>query len=216
MRFRTLAIAAALSAGISHTGDAYAPQKGAERPLVAAGRGARLHRDVAWTAPQGALAGLPSWQVMWDRDTDVPLRVWGPSISAPGTSSNANAAETFARNLLAQHLALLAPGASTTDFELVANATNPGGDVRTVSFKQRAYGLPVIGGAIAFTFSHDRFVMMSSTALPHVGVRVPAGTLAPSTLASAAKSWLGQAGYAVDVKEYGNRIIVPIVHSRGT
>src|SRR5262245_4859781 len=97
MRFRTLTIAAALSAGISSSGDAYAPQKGAERAVVAAGRAPRLHRDVAWTAPHGALDSLPSWHVIWDRDTDVPLRLWGPSIAAPGTSSDGRAAEAFAR-----------------------------------------------------------------------------------------------------------------------
>src|SRR5689334_1414325 len=117
MRVRTVVIAAALSAGISHTGDAFAPQKGAERPVVAAGRAPRLHRDVTWNAPQGALAGLPSWQVMWDRDTDVPLRLWGPAITAPNTTTDAVAAESFARGRLAEHLALLAPGASTSDFE---------------------------------------------------------------------------------------------------
>src|SRR5690349_633985 len=128
MRFRTLAIAAALSAGISSSGDAYAPQKGADRPVVAAGRQPRLQRDIAWNAPQGALATLPSWQVMWDRDTDVPLRLWGPSIAAPRTSADANAAETFARRELAQHIALLAPGATVSDFVLVANQTSPSGD----------------------------------------------------------------------------------------
>lgn len=216
MRFRTLAIAAALSAGLSQTGDAYAPQKGAERPVVAAGRAPRLHRDVAWTSPSGSLAGLPSWRAMWDRDTDVPLRLWGPSIAAPGTSANANAAETFARNMLAQHLALLAPGAVTSDFTLVSNETNPTGDVRTVAFAQHASGLPVVGGAIAFTFSHDRLVMMSSTALPNIAVRLPARTLSPAELASSAKTWLAQAGYPVDVKAYGERVIVPVIHSRGT
>src|SRR5512139_2296382 len=110
MRFRTLTIAAALSAGLVQTGDAYAPQKGADRPVVAAGRAPRLHRDVVWSAPQGALATLPSWQVIWDRDTDVPLRLWGPSLAAPGTSSNASAAEAFARQQLATHIGLLAPG----------------------------------------------------------------------------------------------------------
>ena len=216
LRFRTLAIAAALSAGISSSGDAYAPQKGAERPVVAAARAPRLHRDVAWTAPKGALASLPSWRAQWDRDTNVPLRVWGPSLPAPGTARSADAAEAFARNLLAQHLALLAPGAATTDFALVSNETSPQGDVRTVGFRQRAFGLPVVGGAIAFTFSHDRLVMMSSTALPNITVRLPARTLQPSALASAARGWLAQAGYPVDVKAYGERVIVPIVHSRGT
>jgi cysteine-rich repeat protein len=215
MRFRTLAIAAALSAGVVHTGDAYAPQKGADRPVVAAGRAPRLHRDVAWTAPQGALAALPSWQVIWDRDTDVPLRLWGPSIAAPRTTADAAAAEAFARQLLTQHIALLAPGATASDFVLLANQTSPSGDLRTVSFGQRASGLTVVGGAIAFAFSHDRMTMISSTALPKVAVRLPTTTLPIATIASAAQSWLGQAGYAVDIKSYGDRVIVPIVRSRG-
>jgi MYXO-CTERM domain-containing protein len=215
MRVRTIVIAAALSAGISHTGDAYVPQKGADRPVVAAGRAPRLHRDVSWKAPQGALADLPSWQAMWDRDTDVPLRLWGPAIVAPNTTTDAVAAEAFARGRLAQHVALLAPGATASDFDLVANEVNPSGDVRTVAFAQRAHGLPVVGGAIAFTFSHDKLTMISSTALPKITVRLPQTSLPVSTIASAAKSWLGSAGYAVDVKAYGDRVIVPIVHSRG-
>jgi cysteine-rich repeat protein len=214
MRFRTLAIAAALSAGITATGSAYAPQKGAET-IVAAGRGPRLHRDVAWTAPTGALAGLPSWRVMWDRDTDVPLRLWGPSIAAPRTSSDANAAETFARGLLAQHIALLAPGSTASDFVVVSNVVNPSGEIRTVGFRQRAHGLTVVGGAVAFTFSHDKLMMMSSTALPRIAVRLPQSSLPLATIASAAKTWLGRDGWAVDIKAHGDRVIVPIVRSRG-
>ncbi|HEX5060269.1 MAG TPA: hypothetical protein VFV99_12965 [Kofleriaceae bacterium] len=215
MRFRTLALAAALSVGISHTGDAFAPHKGADRQVVAAGRAPRLHRDVKWTAPQGALAGLPGWRVQWDHDTDVPLRLWGQSIAAPGTSANANAAETFARQMLAEHVALLSPGATASDFELVSNQLNPSGEIRTVGFAQRAFGLSVVGGAISFAFSHDRLMMISSTALPKVNVRMPQTSLPVSTVASAAKSFLSQAGYSVDVKAYGDRLIVPIVHSRG-
>src|SRR5262245_10893295 len=190
MRFRTLAIAAALSAGISQTGDAYAPQKGAERPVVAAGRSPRLHRDVAWSAPAGALAGLPSWRVLWDRDTDVPLRLWGPAISAPRTSSDAAVAEAFARRQLAEHIALLAPGATANDFVLVSNVVNPSGDVRVVGFRQRALGLAVVGSGIAFTFSHDKLTAIGSTAMPHVSVRLPDTSLPIATVASAAKSWL--------------------------
>lgn len=214
MRFRTIALATVLSAGLTHTGDAYAPRKGAERPLVTAGRAARLHRDVTWTAPQGALASLPSWHVMWDHDTDVPLRMWGPPISAPHANSDAAAAETAARQFLAQHLSLIAAGASVSDFTVLANRVD--GALRTVSLAQHAYGLPVVGGAISFTFSHDRLILVGSTALPNISVRMPGGALSPATLASAAKSWLGQAGYAVDVKAQGARVIVPVVHSRGT
>src|SRR4051812_5866417 len=216
MRFRTLAIATALTAGIATTGSAYVAQKGAERPTVAAGRPARLHRDVTWTAPQGALAALPnagSWQVMWDRDTDVPLRMWGPPISAPNANHDAVAAETAARAFIASHLGLLAPGAATSDFALAANRVD--GALRTVTFAQSANGLPVVGGALAFTFSHDRIIMVSSTALPHVSVRMPGGSLAPATLATSAKSWLLQAGFPVDIKEQGARVIIPVVHARG-
>jgi len=216
MRVRTLTLAAALSAGLVSTGDAYAPQKGAERPVVAAGHAPRLRRDVTWTAPQGALAALPGWRVMWDRDTDVPLRLWGPSLAAPNTSKDASAAELVARQLLGNYIAVLAPGATASDFVLVANHTSPSGEVRTVGFAQRALGVPVVGGSIAFTFSHDRLVMMSSTALPNVSVRMPQSALPIARIASAAKGWLGQSGYVVDVKAHGDRVIVPIVRSRGT
>src|SRR5262245_41940642 len=101
MRFRTLAIATARTAGLVPTGAAYAPQKGAERPTVASGRAPRLHRDVTWTAPKGALAQLPGWRALWDRDVDVPLRLWGPSLPAPNASRDPAAADAAARGLLA-------------------------------------------------------------------------------------------------------------------
>ncbi|HUS28864.1 MAG TPA: MYXO-CTERM sorting domain-containing protein [Kofleriaceae bacterium] len=213
MRFRTLAIATALYAGLTQTGAAYVAQKGAERPTVAAGRPARLHRDVAWAAPQGALAGLPSWRVIWDRDTDVPLRMWGPPISAPNANRDAAAAETAARAFLAQHGSMLAPGANAGDFTMLVNRVD--GALRTVTFAQHANGLRVVGGSLAFTFSHDRLIMVSSTALPNVSVRMPGGSLPFATLASTARDWLGQAGHSVDVKAQGDRVIIPIVHARG-
>src|ERR1041385_7880991 len=214
MRFRTIAITTALFAGLTHTGAAFVSQKGTERPTVTAGRPARLHRDVAWVAPQGALASLSGWTVIWDRDTDVPLRLWGPPISAPNANSDAAAAETAARAFLTSHLALLAPGASAADFALITNRVD--GAIRTVSFAQQANGLPVVGGALTFTFSHDRLTMVGSTALPNVSVRMPGGALSLATLAQSATSWLGQAGFAVDIKAQGARVIVPVVHSRGT
>ena len=207
MRFT---LAAALTAGLVHSAAAYAPQKGAERPLVAAGRAARAHRDVTWLAPKNALAQLPGWRVLWDRDVDVPLRLWGPPIAAPNASADAAAAEAAARWQLATHLALLAPGAQLADFTLLANQLDAG--VRTVTFAQHAAGLPVVGGSIAFTFSHDRLIAMSSTALPHVSVRVPVQTLPQSQLGAAATHWIGDA----QAKSFGQRVIVPIVHSRGT
>jgi hypothetical protein len=214
MRFRTLAISTALIAGLIQSAAAYVGHKGAEPPVVAEGRPPRLFRDVAWSAPK-TLANLPSWRVLWDRDTDVPLRLWGTPLPAPGASSNPAAAESAARLFLAQHVATLAPGAALTDFTLLANATDPSGMVRTVTFAQHAVGLRVLGGAVAFTFSHDRLIAMSSTALPDVSVRMPGGTLPAHALAASATSWLGQAGFAVDVKAHGARAIMPIVRARG-
>lgn len=206
MRFRTIALATILSAGLTQTGSAFAPQKGAERPTVTAGQPARLYRDTAWKT-------LGNWRAIWDRDTDVPVRMWGPPIDAPNANSDAAAAEAAARNFIATRLALLAPGSAATDFVPLVNRVD--GNLRTVTFAQRAFGYRVVGGALAFTFSHDRLIMVSSTALPNVSVRMPGGELSFASLASSATRWLGDAGYAVDVKSQGERVILPIVHARG-
>ncbi len=210
MRFRTLAIAAALSAG-------FAPFKGLENPVVTPSRAPRAHRDIAWKAPAGVLATLPSaasWRVMWDRDTDVPVRLWGPAQVAPNTSADAGAAEAFARQQLATHLALLAPGATVADFTLLANVTDRAG-LRTVSFAQHYNGLTVIGGTVAFTFGHDKLTMISSSALPHVNARMPGNTKSPDAVASAARTWLAADGHRVDIKAHGGRVVMPVIHARG-
>ena len=219
MRFRTIVLASALSVGLGHPVSAFAPQKGVERPLVASGRQPRAHRDVAWKAPatvaaQSALARLPGWQALWDRDTDVPVRAWGPAIAAPGASHDPAAAEAFARAFLAQHLDLLAPGAQASDFELVANATDPSGTLRTVSFVQRASGMAVVGAGVGFLFSHDQLMMTSSTALPHVALTVVAASLPRAQLATAATSWLAESGQLTRLRAQGDRVVLPIVQPR--
>jgi hypothetical protein len=203
MRIRTVAIAALLSAG-------FAPHKGAESPVVTPDRAPRLHRDITWNRAQAQ----GSWHGMSDRDTGVPLRLWGPAIAAPGTSASATIAEAFARTTLAAQLQTLAPGATLADFTLLANETDRGGN-RTVSFAQQYAGLSVVGGAVAFTFSHDKLSMMSSTALPNITVRMPGGALSPQTLASSAHSWLASAGHDIAIKAYGARVVLPIIHTRG-
>src|SRR5687767_3548570 len=50
-----------------------------------------------------------AWQASWDVATGVPNRIWGAGIPAPGTTANAAVAEQFARQVLADHVALLAP-----------------------------------------------------------------------------------------------------------
>jgi len=143
----------------------------AEPQLVAAGRAPRAHRDVAWVR-HGALdrAGMAGWTAIYDHDTDVPMRMWGPGQPAPGTMASPAAAEAWARDFLAAHLEVLAPGAAVADFVVVANQLSPSGDVRSVGFAQYANGVAVLGGAVSFAFKRDRMIMSGSTALPHVQI----------------------------------------------
>src|SRR5688500_18321626 len=97
-----------------------------ERPLeVAAGAPARTHRSVAWNAAPSWVNPAPwqrfvtahgGWSAQWDADTGVPQRLWGEGIAAPGAQKSPAIAERVARQLLAEHLALLAPGATADDF----------------------------------------------------------------------------------------------------
>ena len=153
--------------------------------------------------------------MIWDSATPTCRCACGASDRGAGASGNAVTAETSARKFLAEHLALLAPGAKVSDFTVLANDVS--GSLRTVSFAQRAYGLRVLGGAVSLTSSHDNLVAMSSTAIPNVEahIRLPGGALSPARLASSATGWLAQDDHIVDVKEYGERVIVPIVHARG-
>ncbi|MDB4958584.1 MAG: Myxococcus cysteine-rich repeat-containing protein [Myxococcales bacterium] len=212
MRFRTLAIATALSTGIVSTGEAFVPHKGAEQPVVAVGRAPRAHRDVSFT---NKVAGLATWHAQWDRDTDVPLRLWGPSIAAPRAMVDPKAAEAAAHEFLAAHLDLLAPGAAISDFVLVANQLGDADDVRTVAYEQRVHRLRVVGGGVGFSFKADHLIMVSSTALPNVVVRMPGGKLPAAMLETSAKSWLAQGGHDVTLRSRGDRVIIPVVRPRG-
>jgi hypothetical protein len=220
MRLRTLGIAALLSTSLVHTSDAVVRPKGAEAPVVSAGMGPRSHRDVAFAkSSRLATAGLTGWKAIWDRDTDVPLRLWGSGVLAPGSSANPAIAETAARDFLAAHIALLAPGASAADFELVSNELGGNSDVRSIGFVQRAAGIRVLGGSIGFAFKNDRIVMVSSTALPNVVVAPLAQRLAPALVAKAATRWLGESGQLVAQRVVANaapseRVIIPIVRPR--
>src|SRR5687767_13177812 len=170
MRTRLLVAAAALPA-LLLTSPALAVNRTnsvtEERPLeVASGAPARIHRAVAWDAApswvnlapwQSFVGAHGAWSAQWDAHTGVPQRLWGEGIAVPGAMKRADVAERAARRLLAQHLALLAPGASEADFDLAANVVH--GDKRTVGFVQRAGGLRVLGGQISFLFKRDRVIV---------------------------------------------------------
>lgn len=214
MRLRALGVAAALSAVVApHDSGAVIRPKGAEEPLVSAGRAPRTHRTIAWsTMAGGPLAG---WTAMWDRDTDVPLRMWGRTERIPGVVADAAIAEAAARRFLEQHLATLAPGAKPNDFVLVSNVLSPKRDIRSVGFVQRASGMPVLGGTIGFAFKADRLALVSSTALPHVAVTPPPQRLDADKLSAQAKRWLEAAGHAVTVTGMSAQpVVLPIVRPR--
>ncbi len=220
MRLRTsLAVAAVASVGLTQPSSAVVRPKGAEAPIVSADRGPRMARTVTYSRG-GKLdqVGLTGWSAIWDHDTDVPLRMWGPGQLVSGSVADAAIAEAAARQFLAQHIATLAPGATVADFELVSNELGPHG-VRSVGFAQRASGIRVIGGAVGFAFKADRLVMVNSTALPHVSVVAPAMRLPSTVVANKAAQWLADAGEQVRVRTTSTfapteRVILPVVRPR--
>jgi hypothetical protein len=121
-----------------------------------------------------------TWRAAWDAATNVPSRIWGPGLPAPGAMASPAAAEQHARRLLADHLALLAPGAAASDFVLVSNHSD--GDIRSVGFQQRAAGRRVVGGQVSFRFKRDRMFLIGSEALPDVRVDLPRARLARTAL----------------------------------
>jgi cysteine-rich repeat protein len=222
MRMRTLGLAAALAVSLYQSSDvgAVVRPKGAEAPVVAAGAAPRSYRTTTFASPSKlAAVGLSGWSAIWDHDTDVPLRLWGATPISSGAVANPTIAERVAREFLAAHIAVLAPGASVADFQLVANQLSPKGDIRSVGFFQTRNGLRVLGGQIGFSFKADRLAMVSSSALPNVAVQVPATALSPTAIATAATRWLAKAGYqtasAVGSQLVGStRVIIPIVRPR--
>ncbi|HWU87587.1 MAG TPA: hypothetical protein VN253_09955, partial [Kofleriaceae bacterium] len=221
MRFRNLGVVAAVaSAGLFQSSGAVVRPKDADAPLVSAGRAPRSFRTTAFEkGSKLAAAGLSGWTAIWDRDTEVPLRLWGAGQAVVGAVADPAIAEAAARQFLAAHLGVLAPGAQVADFELISNELSRNGDVRSVGFAQRAGGVRVLGGAIGFAFKHDRLAMVSSTALPHVAVTMPFQRISPALAASRATAWLAADGFTVAAKAAAGlapaeRVIVPIVRPR--
>jgi hypothetical protein len=156
-----------------------------------------------------------AWQVSWDAATGVPNRIWGAGMQAPGSVANADLAERFARQVLADHIALLAPGASPTDFELVSNHSD--GTIRSIGFYQRSGGRRVVGGQVSFRFKADRLFVIGSEALPHVFVATPRARMAPALVQARAIDRLRTelALPSAPVTPIGDEVIVPLVGDHG-
>jgi hypothetical protein len=202
----------------------FAPRSGPRVPadtltaLAAAGSTRPLRiapRVIYGRSPQSwkrfvTLAG-GSWQAQWDLATGVPRRIWGSGIAAPGANADPAVAERVARQVLATHLALLAPGAAITDFTLTANRLD--GDIRTVGFTQSSGGTPVLGGQISFEFKRDRLFVIGSVALPNVTVAAPRVRLSHAALQTQAQTKLRAVTQLPNapVTAPGAEVILPLV-----
>jgi MYXO-CTERM domain-containing protein len=140
----------------------------------------------AWNVFQGDLGG--GWMAIWDEATDVPVRVFGGSVAAPGTVADAGKAKAMAETLLARHIDLLAPGARTADFTMLVNEVH--GATRVVSFTQNHLGMPVVGGRLSFRFKNDRLFMIASEASPFVHTGTASTPVSPGVAQAQASAWL--------------------------
>ena len=227
MRKRIFAAAAAVPfalAGIA--GAVRNPEWLDERPLeIESGPRGRAGRDVVWDrAPAGAgaawadfLAAQPgTWRVQWDATTEVPLRIWGEGIAVPGAMASDAIALAAARGLLERHLALLAPGASIGDFEVVSNVSHgKGGAMRTVGFAQRWRGLEVVGGQVSFLFKRDRVIVIGSEAIPAIAATAPARVIDDARAREHAAAWIADLyGNAPVASAVGAPVVLPLIRDR--
>ena len=139
----------------------------------------------------------------------------GPSISAPGASSNSQVAQSHAETFLAAHISLLSPGADAADFRLTSNVVSR--NVRAIGFNQYHEGKRVLGGQISFRYKNDRLLMIASEALPNVQVRSIGPAIDQRFARASAKSWPGQSLVPTDDAEPVNGpYILPIIFPNGS
>ena len=197
-----------------------APAHGLQR---ADGAPVRAHRLTTWNRtpaaalrPHAALAtALAATDTLWDRDTGVPLRMWGAGTPVPGSIADPALAARHAAAFLEQHLALLAPGARIEDFVLVSNDLSAG--IRSVGFRQHHRGRPVLGGQISFRFKADRLVMIGSEALPRISAAVTDTPIDAATARARALAWvLADAAATATVTAVDGPFILPLVDGRRT
>lgn len=182
----------------------------------------RVERGVRYDVP-GRVAGAWArfvaeagpWKGSFDGATFVPIRIGGRGIFAPGSVSSPEAAEKACRGLLSRHLDLLAPGSSQEDFEVLANELD--GELRTVTFSQRALGLEVRGGAVSFRIKADRIFAIGSEAFPRVTIDRPYKKVATDVLVRAATAWIeGDFGPTTESVAVGEAFVLPIVRASGS
>jgi cysteine-rich repeat protein len=217
MRLRTLGIAAALTAALYQTSFAVKFDKNGETGRITAIRAPRSAVSTTWKAGP-AHTPLANWTVMYDADTDVPLRMYGPAILTSGSVSNPAIAENAARQFLQAHIATLAPGSAMTDFTVFANELLGQNDIRTVIFQQHVGGVAIHEAYVIVKFKADRLGLVGSTAMPNVTVAANPNRVVQQALGVRAISWLAESGIDAELEGANAlaapRIILPTVHKK--
>jgi len=179
---------------------------------LAVGTGAApASRASAWGSFQQIAGG--TWTGLWDEVTGVPMAVHGSGIAAPGSVNDAAAAEQFTRAFIARHIALLAPGASPSDIQLVDNISD--GEMRTLGFIQTHRGMKVLDAHLIFEFKNDRLFVFGSTAFPNVSVPASAIDAPSAAVKSSATGWMADMGRTLVASNVEETVILPMVRASG-
>lgn len=183
----------------------------------------REYRDVQWHTPHPRTEAAwnhflsvrgADWRAFWDRDTGVPQRIFGAGIAAPGSMASAQLAEGYARDVLREHIDLLAPGSSPDDFRVVANDRS--GGMRSVGLLQHRDGMRVVGGQVSFRFKNDRLFVLASVALPDVDVAAPRTVVGARAARDVATAWIAGAFQASPAAgAVDGPMVLPLVYETG-
>ncbi len=171
--------------------------QGHDRLEVADGAPARTARVLDWRrrppramgAAWARMAGeLGTDWAAWDRAKGTPARIVGAGVAVPGASVDDAVAERFAEDFVADHLALLAPGAVASDFVLVTDHVD--GSHRTIALQQHVRGVEVLGATVSLRFVGDRLVAVANEAVPVVDLVPLGGEASADRVRARAEGWL--------------------------
>lgn len=149
--------------------------------------------------------------IAWDDATQIPRRIALAGVEAPGVVDDAALAEAFARDVLARHVDVLAPGARADDFVLVGNHSSAG--IRSVGFAQTSDGREVLGGSISFRFKADRLVVIASDAWPHVPAAASAARIGEGHARTRTSDWIAADVAPARIDEFGtaDTVVLPVL-----
>ncbi|WP_255215831.1 DUF4215 domain-containing protein [Pseudenhygromyxa sp. WMMC2535] len=159
----------------------------------------------------------------FDADTGVLDTLLPNGTVVAGSMRSPVVAEDFARDFLSKQLALLAPGATPSDFVLVSDVVS--GGVRSLGFAQTQAGMRVIGGQISFAFKADRLIAVRSTALPDMRAQFQARatTVDAGVAVERARAWIAddfaggtRSAAQAERADVDGPLIFPVIHARDT